>query len=61
MVCGEKHVKLLPVTINSSVEKVLDMVPGLVEKVNEMLCPRPPKKKEKKEEHTKQKEDEEEE
>ena len=45
MVCGEKHVKLLPVSVNSSVEKVLEMVPELVEKVNEMLGSKSSRKK----------------
>lgn len=46
MVCGEKHVKLLPVNVNSSVEKILDMVPGLVERANELLNSKLSKKKE---------------
>lgn len=37
MVCGQNHIKLLPVNVNSSIEKILDMVPGLVEKANELL------------------------
>ena len=65
MVCGEKHVKLLPVSVNSSVEKILDMVPELVERVNEMLNSKSSKKKEdnskKKEENPKKKDSEDEE
>ncbi len=34
MVCGENHVKLLPVDINTSVDKVLDLMPGLIDKIN---------------------------
>ncbi len=45
MVCGEKHVKLLPVNVNSSIEKVFDMVPELVEKVNEIFNSKTSKKK----------------
>jgi uncharacterized spore protein YtfJ len=37
MVCGQNHIKLLPVNVNSSVEKILDMVPDLVERANELL------------------------
>ncbi len=37
MVCGQNHIKLLPVNVNSSVEKILDMVPDLIEKANEVL------------------------
>lgn len=46
MVCGEKHVKLLPVNVNSSVDKILDMVPELVEKANELLNSKLSKKRE---------------
>lgn len=46
MVCGNNHVKLLPVTVNSSVEKILDMVPELVERANELLNSKLSKKKE---------------
>ncbi len=45
MVCGENNVKLLPVNINSSVDKILDMVPEVVQKVNDLFC-KPSKKKE---------------
>ncbi|QNU65328.1 GerW family sporulation protein [Ruminiclostridium herbifermentans] len=34
MVCGENHVKLLPVDMNTSLDKVLDLIPGLIEKIN---------------------------
>lgn len=45
MVCGENHVKLLPVNINSSVDKILDLVPELVEKANDLLNSKLSKKK----------------
>lgn len=45
MVCGQNHVKLLPVNVNSSVEKILDMIPDLVEKANELLNSKLSKKK----------------
>lgn len=47
MVCGQNHIKLLPVNVNSSVEKILDMVPNLIEKANELLISNFPKKKDK--------------
>lgn len=37
MVCGQNQVKLLPVNVNSSVDKILDMVPELVQKASEMI------------------------
>ena len=37
MVVGQNQIKLLPVNINSSVDKILDMVPDLLEKVNEVI------------------------
>ena len=46
MVCGQNHIKLLPVNVNSSVEKILDMVPGLVERANELLKEKMSNKKE---------------
>lgn len=45
MVCGQNHVKLLPVNMNSSVEKILDMIPDLVERANELLNSKLSKKK----------------
>ena len=37
MVVGQGQMKLLPVSVNSSVSKLLDLVPELMEKVNEAL------------------------
>lgn len=37
MVVGNGQIKLLPVNINSSVNKLLDLVPDLWNKVNEMI------------------------
>ena len=37
MVVGQGQIKLLPVTINSSLEKILDMVPDIVEKANQAI------------------------
>ena len=37
MVVGQGQIQLLPVTINSSLEKILDMVPDLIEKANESI------------------------
>ena len=62
MVCGEKHVKLLPVNVNTSIDKILDMVPEFVEKLNGLLCSKGSKNKDegnskKKEDHKKKKDD----
>lgn len=37
MVVGQNQIKLLPVNINSSVDKILDLVPELIEKANEVI------------------------
>lgn len=37
MVVGQNQMKLLPVNINSSVDKILDLVPGMLERVNESI------------------------
>ncbi len=37
MVVGQDQIKLLPVNINSSVEKVLDMVPEVINKANDII------------------------
>jgi len=37
MVVGQDQIKLLPVNINSSLEKILDMVPDIVDKINESI------------------------
>ncbi|TYQ15748.1 UNVERIFIED_CONTAM: sporulation protein YtfJ [Acetivibrio alkalicellulosi] len=37
MVVGQGQIKLLPVTMNTSLEKVLDMIPDLIEKANETI------------------------
>ncbi len=59
MVCGQNHIKLLPVNVNSSVEKILDMVPDLVERANELLKEKMSRKAEcgKKKEHQSQGQD----
>lgn len=36
MVVGNGQIKLLPVNVNSSVDKVLDLVPDLITKIEEM-------------------------
>ncbi len=46
MVCGENHVKLLPVDINTSVDKVLDLIPGIIDKINGALDSKISNKKE---------------
>lgn len=37
MVVGNDQIRLLPVNINSSVDKVLDLIPELIEKANETI------------------------
>lgn len=37
MVVGNNQIKLLPVNMNSSVEKILDLVPDLIERANEAI------------------------
>lgn len=37
MVVGQNQIKLLPVNVNSSVEKVLDLVPEMFDKINEAV------------------------
>ncbi|MDK2799905.1 MAG: hypothetical protein PWP27_434 [Clostridiales bacterium] len=37
MVVGQGQIKLLPVNTNSSVDKILDLVPDLIEKINETV------------------------
>ncbi len=37
MVVGQGQIKLLPIDSNSSLDKVLDLVPNLIEKVNESI------------------------
>ena len=46
MVVGNGQVKLLPVNINSSVDKILDIIPDILGKVEEMLKKRISIKKE---------------
>lgn len=56
MVCGENHVKLLPVNVNTSVDKMLDLVPGLLEKANDLMNSKLSKRKEEHKEHKENKE-----
>ena len=37
MIVGQNHIKLLPVNVNSSVDKILDLVPNLIDKANQMI------------------------
>jgi len=37
MVVGRQQIRLLPVNMNSSLEKVLDLIPELIEKANETI------------------------
>lgn len=46
MVVGNEQIKLLPVNTNSSVDKILDMVPDLIAKANETIMKKIAVKKE---------------
>lgn len=46
MVVGNGSVKLLPVNINSTVDKVLDLVPEMIHKLEELVRKKTPTKKE---------------
>jgi len=37
MVVGQEQIKLLPVNINSSVDKIIDLVPDLINKADEAI------------------------
>ncbi len=37
MVVGQGQIKLLPINMNSSLDKMLDMIPDLIEKANESI------------------------
>ncbi|OPZ87538.1 MAG: putative spore protein YtfJ [Firmicutes bacterium ADurb.Bin419] len=37
MVVGQGQIKLLPVNVNASVEKILDLIPDLIEKANDTI------------------------
>ncbi len=54
MVVGQDQIKLLPVNINSSVEKVLDMVPEFINKANDIIKKKMEENKQKKNENGKQ-------
>ncbi len=58
MVCGEKHVKLLPVDTNTSVDKVLDLIPQLVDKINGVFNAKQSNKKDNNSNKKKNKDDE---
>jgi sporulation protein YtfJ len=47
MIVGQNQIKLLPVTTNSSVDKILDFVPEIIEKVNEAIKKKMSMKKDK--------------
>lgn len=48
MVCGSNQVKLLPVDINTSMDKVLDLLPVLMDKINGAINSKQSNKKDKK-------------
>lgn len=55
MVVGQEQIKLLPVNINSSVEKILDLVPDIVGKANDSIRRRASARKEAKTETNEEK------
>lgn len=47
MVVGQQQIRLLPVTANASLDRIIDLIPRLVEKANESVSKRLAAKKEK--------------
>lgn len=50
MVVGNEQIKLLPVDVNSSLEKILDLIPDFLEKANEALTKKMSRDKDKEKE-----------
>lgn len=46
MVVGQNQIKLMPVNINSTVDKMLDLVPDIIDKANDAIKKKVPLKKE---------------
>lgn len=38
LVCGKEHVRMLPVPAKNSVDRVIDLLPGLIEEAKKALC-----------------------
>lgn len=38
LVCGTEHVRMLPVPARNSVDRIIDLMPGLIEEVKNALC-----------------------
>jgi len=38
LVCGSEHVRMLPVPAKNSVDRIIDLMPGLIEEVKKALC-----------------------
>lgn len=38
LVCGEDHVRMLPAQVNTPLDRVIDMLPGLIEEAKRALC-----------------------
>ena len=55
MVVGQNQMKLMPVNVNSSFEKIMDLVPDLFEKLNETFKKKVEVKKEQKKDEPKRK------
>lgn len=54
LVCGENHVRMLPAQTRSSVDRVIDLLPGVLEEVKNMLSKMNDKKCEKEKQETAQ-------
>lgn len=38
LVCGSEHVRMLPVPAKNSVDRIIDLMPGLIEEAKAALC-----------------------
>ncbi|MDD4492996.1 MAG: GerW family sporulation protein [Eubacteriales bacterium] len=38
MVVGKEQIRLLPIDMNTSIDRILDLIPGLLKKMDEMIC-----------------------
>lgn len=55
MVVGQQQIKLLPVNLNTTVDKILDFIPDVINKINDAYNKKMSNKKDKKTEGTSQK------
>ena len=38
LVCGQEHVRMLPVPAKNSVDRIIDLLPGLIEEAKKAIC-----------------------